>query len=152
MAPEQCCVHVARILGFASSSWVSPPLPFAGRLLLVSTPVGHHLFEETTSLILSCFDTPGQRVQHDFFLSAIQFPCLCCVRPLSGADGEFLKGISKSSWASVKEQYGPNILPSTHQVCLFGFYKCRGHNVSTGASPSKSLAVNLWFSLGVTSS
>ncbi|CBJ29012.1 metallopeptidase Oma1 [Ectocarpus siliculosus] len=31
-------------------------------------------------------------------------------------DGEFLKGISKSNWASVKEECGPNILPSTHQA------------------------------------
>ncbi|CAM9503141.1 unnamed protein product [Ectocarpus fasciculatus] len=31
-------------------------------------------------------------------------------------DGEFLKGISKRSWASVKAQFGPKILPTTHQA------------------------------------
>ncbi|CAB1121175.1 unnamed protein product [Ectocarpus sp. CCAP 1310/34] len=31
-------------------------------------------------------------------------------------DGEFLKGISKSNWASVKQQYGPKVLPRTHQA------------------------------------
>ncbi|CAN0288853.1 unnamed protein product [Pylaiella littoralis] len=31
-------------------------------------------------------------------------------------DGEFLKGISQSNWASVKQQYGPNILPKAHRA------------------------------------
>jgi len=44
-----------------------------------------------------------------------------------GADGEFLKGISKKEWDSVKRQYAANTLPKSHpvRVCVLASVRVR---------------------------